>query len=222
MAQPVDVVTFRGIKFRRYPDAPGLAEQRYYVPGIADRQRGIKRLHEEVWIAHHRPIPAGHHVHHRDHDHLNNDPSNLDCITDDEHRAHHTAERQASGFFTTPAKLEHLERIRPLTVAWHSSPEGLAWHSENGRRAWQGREEVERVCERCGEAYRTRSAHGSEKFCSDRCRAAARRASGVDDENRTCERCTATFRVNRYSRMRFCSRSCSTRHAIAARKARGA
>ena len=94
-----ETIVFRGIKFRRYPDAPGRTERRYYTPGIADRQRGVKRLHEEIWLAANGggPIPSGHHVHHRDHDTLNNHPSNLEVIPDDEHLAHHGAAQRGPG-----------------------------------------------------------------------------------------------------------------------------
>lgn len=35
--------------------------------------------------------PAVYHIHHKDHDHYNNDPSNLECLTKEEHRLHHSS-----------------------------------------------------------------------------------------------------------------------------------
>lgn len=206
----VETITFQGVRFRRYPDADGWAERSYYSPGIADRQRGIGRLHEEIWKAEHGPIPDGYHVHHIDHDPLNNDLANLACITAAEHKSHHSEGRED---LRDPEWLDHLDTIRPKAIEWHRSDEGRAWHREHGARTWHHREVHARTCEHCGEAYETRSAHGHERFCSDRCRAAARRASGVDDVERACECCGSAFMVNRYESKRFCGRSCAVRHS---------
>ena len=217
MGKRVDVVVFNGIKFRRYPDAKGASDRRYYVPGIADRQRGVGRLHEEVWkAANGRDIPDGHHIHHADGDYLNNAPANLVCITADEHREHHAGERRG---VIRLDQLEHLESIRPLAAQWHGSEEGRAWHSEHGVRTWEKREPYERSCDQCGGSYDTRSKHGFERFCSNRCKSAWRRASGVDDEDRSCEFCGGVFRVNKYESTRYCGRSCSTRHRYARQRA---
>ena len=35
--------------------------------------------------------PSKFHIHHKDHDHSNNEPSNLECLTVEEHREHHSA-----------------------------------------------------------------------------------------------------------------------------------
>ena len=79
----------RGIRFRRYPDSPKLAERSYYVPGMGDRKRGIGRLHEEIWKVADGPVPDGCEIHHADFDPLNNDVSNLACLTVAEHKAAH-------------------------------------------------------------------------------------------------------------------------------------
>lgn len=209
-----ETIVYRGVKFRRYPNARQASARRYYVPGIADRQRGVKRLHEEIWITHNGPIPDGHHVHHKDHDHLNNDPGNLDCITDEAHRAHHADDRRGT---VTEAQAAHLARIRPAAAEWHSTPEGRAWHVAHGAASWSNRETREYLCDHCGQPYSSRSIHGQERFCSKRCNVAARRASGVDDEDRTCAQCGATFRVNRYSKSECCSRSCGMKRSRARR-----
>lgn len=212
MAKSVDVVIYKGIKYRRYPDSKGASDQRHYVPGITDRQRlNLGRLHEEIWKAKHGPIPAGHHVHHLDHNHLNNDVDNLVCIVDAEHKSHHARAKD----FVTPARRAHLDEIRPLAAEWHGGEAGLAWHREHGKRTWEGREYRTGICERCGSTYSTRNSHAMDRFCSEKCKAAARRDSGVDNEERTCERCRAQFVVNRYAKTRFCSRSCGRRSRLA-------
>ncbi|MFD6490661.1 HNH endonuclease signature motif containing protein [Streptomyces sp. NPDC060188] len=218
MANPSETVKFGGVTFRRYPDAKGWAERAYFTPGIADRTNGVRRLHEEIWMAHHgRQIPADHHIHHLDGNPLNNAPENLACLTEAEHAAHHTHERRG---VCTPEARANLERIRPLASAWHRSPEGLAWHAENGRRVWEGRGSHAFTCQQCGSSGETRALHGGERFCSNACKSAWRRASGVDDEQRNCERCRSPFTVNKYSRTRFCGSSCARRDSLERRRAR--
>ena len=180
----VEAITRYGIKFRRYPDANGWSDRSYFKPGIADRQRGIQALHQEVWKRERGPIPPGWQVHHHH---------------DDRSESHRT-----------PDHLAHLESIRVLAAEWHASEEGRRWHAEHGRRTWDGREPVEAICEQCGGSY-TMLAGVVGRFCSNACKSAWRRASRVDDEDRTCARCGDTFRTNRYSKVRFCSRSCSAR-----------
>lgn len=209
-----DRITYRGVTFRRYPDAPGWSERAYYTPDGAARKRGVRRLHEEVYRDHHGEPPPGWHVHHADHDHLNNDPSNLVALDAAAHQEHHAAERRG---VCTPAQAAALEAARVAAAAWHRSPEGRAWHAEHSRDLWTRREPVVHLCERCGAAYDTTAIHGANRFCSNRCKSAARRASGVDDEDRTCPECAGVFRVNRYSKARACSRACAGRASGRAR-----
>ena len=201
-----DVIVFKGIKYRRYPEAKNWAERSYYTPGIADRQHGRRRLHEDLWIDAYGPIPPGYHVHHRDHDTLNNDLDNLICIPRGEHQQHHKDSRR--GVECTPEQLAHLAKIRDLAAEWHRSPEGREWHVEHGRRTWDGRPHVERTCEHCGIDYLTRVFGGHERFCSNACKSAARRASGVDNVDKLCVVCGSVFTANRYARAVTCSRKC--------------
>jgi endogenous inhibitor of DNA gyrase (YacG/DUF329 family) len=202
----VDVIVFKGIRYRRYPDAKTWAERSYYVPGVADRQKGRKRLHEEIWSDANGPVPHNHHIHHADHDPLNNDLGNLVCVTSDDHHSHHSAT-------LTPERREQMraqiERIRPLASKWHRSEAGRAWHSEHGKRTWEGRAYVERRCEQCQARFLTRSSRGHERFCSNACKSAWRRDSGLDTVEIACPHCGKTFEKNKYAKIRFCSRSCS-------------
>ncbi|WP_416072178.1 HNH endonuclease signature motif containing protein [Streptomyces sp. ME18-1-4] len=198
-----DCVTFNGVTFRRYPDSENWPDRSYYTPGIADRQRGVGRLHQEVWKAAHGPIPEGYHIHHKDEDPLNNSLANLACISAAEHHAEHAT----PGVFPT-----WLEAAHPLALEraaeWHRSEEGRAWHQEHGKRVWEGREFSSFTCEQCGGEYKSRAAHGGNRFCSNNCKAKWRKASGVDDEDRTCAFCGNPFRINKYAAARTCSRIC--------------
>jgi hypothetical protein len=70
------------------------------------------------------------------------------------------------------------------------------------------------VCEYCGAGFQGLS---HSRFCSGKCKAAWRRAQGVDDEMRACVVCKTEFRVNRFSRSRSCSPDCRGKLGGAAR-----
>lgn len=64
-------------------------------------------------------------------------------------------------------------------------------------------------CQRCKTVFANPWPYKPARFCSNACKAAARRASGVDDEWRLCVRCGGAFEVNKYSKQRYCSQECS-------------
>lgn len=200
-----EMIIFNGIKFRRYPEAKQRADQVYYVPGGGHRKAGVGRLHQEIWKAANGPIPDGHHVHHADHDPLNNDLSNLVLIKGRDHLSHHANQ---------PDRIEwnrvNIAKAREAARAWHGTPEGLAWHSENGRRAWDNRHPEQHVCEYCKGPYESIDV-GRNRFCSNNCKTQARRVSGVDNVDKTCECCGDTYQGNKYSKTPTCSRSCGVK-----------
>ena len=205
MGKRVESVVCNGITFRRYPDSERASDRYYFRPHAGHIRNGIEALHREVWKSVHGPIPEGHHIHHVDHDAGNNDPSNLVCIPDAEHRAHHGDDPLSD------AQRAHLDRVRGLAAEWHRSPEGRAWHVEHGRRTYADRRPEPFECQQCGRTYESRNRGDGTRFCSNKCKAAWRRASGVDDVQRICERCSAEFTINKYKRTRYCSQSCGAR-----------
>lgn len=207
----VETVRFQGVTFRRYPQAREWSDRVYFTPGIADRRRGVNYLHIEVWKSAHGPVPEGHEIHHVDFDPSNNDLENLVCLTVAEHDAVHSAARRARA--STPERIQHLADVRPLASAWHRSPEGIAWHVRHAARFNFGRGEPRtEVCDQCGTDYVTTSPSRHDRFCSNKCKSAWRRASGVDDEQRSCPQCDREYSINRYSKAKYCSRLCANRH----------
>jgi hypothetical protein len=206
----VDRVVFRGVTFRRYPDSENWADRSYFTPGIADRQRGIGRLHQEVWKAAHGPIPDGHHIHHKDQDPLNNSLDNLACLPGREHvHGHHGT----SAPEVVAARLAGLDRARVAAAEWHRSEAGRTWHADHGKRTWDNAQATPYVCEQCGGEYesRARQGDGHNRFCSNNCKTKWRKACGVDDEDRICGYCGDVFRINKYAKARTCSRVCGAR-----------
>lgn len=199
----VETQEFGGKIFRRYPNAARSADRSYFRRSITG---GTVLLHREVWRHHHGDIPKGWHIHHKDGNPANNDISNLEAVPVREHLGGHgphawSDERKAR-------QAEHLERIRHLTKAWRSSEQGREVHRRIGGLAYKAHIPQPKNCQHCGSVFLTRKQGHRDKFCSNACKSAYRRASGVDDEQRTCH-CGSSFTVNRYSKARSCSRSCA-------------
>lgn len=203
-----EIVVYRGIKFRRYPDAKQWSDRNYYTPGIAARKAGVGYLHREIYKDRFGEIPAGYDVHHKDNNPLNNDPDNLECIEHGEHLRLHAAtlsqERRAA------MRENLLKRAVPKAREWHGSGEGREWHRQHAKRFEFGKfEPVERTCDQCGQVFEAQIGHS--RFCSNKCKSAFRRASGADNEIRQCEQCGCEFSVNHYSKTTCCSRACAGR-----------
>lgn len=195
----VDEVEYRGVTYRRYPHSPHLFQRNYFR---GKRAGAWGYLHRHIWEDHHGPIPKGFHIHHRDGDALNNTVENLGCVSHRDHlQAHWTPERRE-------AMRDRAADIRPLAREWHLSTIGRAWHQRHGKRTWAQREPKSCVCKQCGTVYETLAIGGS-IYCSPACRAAARRAGGVDDIQLECVICGGPYRANKYAPRKTCSARCS-------------
>jgi hypothetical protein len=195
-----EVVTFQGKNYYRYPDAPRPAERRYF------KHRG-KLLHREIWVYHNGPIPQGYVIHHKDHNHLNNEPDNLVLMLSS---AHHKYHGTVSPWPHSEEGQAHLEAIRDLTKAWHASPEGHEWHKQHGVEAFKKRAPIERVCKQCGTSYATLRYGEAAQFCSNNCKSAWRRDSGLDNVEKVCDYCGNTFIANKYAAAKCCSNQCAS------------
>lgn len=185
-----------GIKFCR-DDKTG-----YFLSSvnIGDRR---KRLHAYIWEKQNGKIPEGMSIHHIDHNKMNNEIENLQCVSSDDHARIHAAEwnesrrsRQRELFMGIAA---------PAAVKWHKSDEGRKWHAEHARDIAKRRRPKKYICMQCGKEFESTAIQGA-KFCSNNCKSAYRRASGVDNEIRRCAICGAEFTTNKYSKRKRCSK----------------
>ena len=166
-----------------------------------------QRLHRCVFETVNGKIPDGFQVHHKDRDKGNNEPDNLELLSAEDHRKRHGDEM--------PKDLRNLHRqimlnrVIPSASEWHGSPEGIAWHKAHYDSMKEKlRRKTVQICEQCGKEYET-EACGHNRFCSNACKSAWRRANGVDDVERRCLVCGKTFTVNKYKKTKCCSRACT-------------
>lgn len=141
-----------------------MGTRRYYLSqSTRNSERiGAKGLHVAIWeAASGEEVPSGYDVHHRDRDTFNNDPSNLECLSAEEHRA-------IPRPLKDPEKQsQHLAEIRPLAAEWHRSDEGRAWHSEHGKEAMASRSQLDFICAGCGQSFQSIQAFA--RYCSNPC-----------------------------------------------------
>jgi hypothetical protein len=159
-------VVYKGIEFRRYPNAKQWSHRVYYRPHGGHVARGIQHLHQEIWKDAHGPIPPGYVVHHKDHDPLNNVLDNLECLLETEHAKHHGESNRG---VCTEANRRQLAEAQERAKVWHKSDAGREWHSQNGKAVWAKVVARDAVCLHCGETYQTRKPTRA-FYCSPRCR----------------------------------------------------
>src|SRR5574343_191837 len=204
-------VEYNGVRFYRYPNSTNRSHRNYYTPGIQAKQNGVDLLHRQIWKDHFGEIPEGYLIHHKDENPLNNELSNLECITTKQHFYKHP---DRIAYCNSQEQLDHLARIRDKTKSWHSSKEGIKWHVQHAKEMRFGQHEfIDVQCFVCGKQYQTK--HKSVRnYCSKECTNAQRRADLAAGKRNIhyhqCEYCSKTF-VTPYKNSRFCSRSCAGR-----------
>lgn len=166
---------FAGRRFYRLPTG-------YYA--ARDDQRP-ERLHMAIWEnVTGRTIPAGHVIHHLDHDPENNAPGNLRLMRHGDHDRHHRA---------------GLKRNEQQRANIHAGI--LA--------SWERRPYRQETCQWCDGSFQTRGLHA--RYCSKQCsKLALQRERGLPVFIRTetpCQRCGAGF-TPKDSRSKFCGATC--------------
>ena len=166
-----------------------------------------KRLHAYVWEYYNGNIPDGYQIHHIDHDKGNNDIENLKLVSAKEHSEIHSKEM-------TPEQKEWYrknlnENARPKAIEWHKSDKSREWHKKHYEETKDKFHRKEfKICECCGEKF---IGTPISRFCSNKCKSKWRRDNHLDDEIRTCAYCGKKFTINKYSKTKTCSRSCSNK-----------
>lgn len=190
---------FDGYKFRRD------AKTGYYLANKVTYNGKRERLHVYVWRYFNGPVPEGYHVHHKDENKDHNDLENLACIPKFDHSSLHGKEYAELHHEEVIKKLK--EKAIPKASEWHKSETEREWHRKQWIVSIGSQKPIEHICQYCGKKYMAIEKR-TNRFCSNNCKSAARKKSGVDDETRKCEVCGKEFIANKYSTKRFCSSGC--------------
>ena len=190
-----DVACFNGLSFRKDKKTG------YYL-----NAKTHKRLHVYVWEYYNGKVPRNYHVHHKDFDKSNNEIDNLVLLSAQEHLSLHGRSWNNDRYEKAIRNLDI--NVRPKASEWHGSESGRIWHKEHYEKMKDSLyQKNEFICENCGKTFIAIN-HGKNKFCSNACKSAARRKSGIDNEIRKCEWCGKEYSVNKYSKSKTCSRTC--------------
>lgn len=205
------VAYYDGYKFRKDPRT-GYFLSTKRVPEFGRRIR----LHVYVWTKERGPVPQGYQIHHIDENKDHNDIGNLALLSPSEHmrwhNTHLSTERQEQ------RRKNILEKGIPAAAEWHKSEAGHEWHLEHYEQTKDKlHQRVKGKCEVCGKEF-IGTPH--QRFCSNNCKSAYRRKSGVDDVKRICVVCGKEFNANRYSTKKTCSEACRREHSAQVRKER--
>lgn len=202
MEEPPAHITFKGHVYHRYPDSPRRNHRVYYQYHAT---AGVRYLHRDIWLAAHpgEEIPEGWHIHHKDEDPFNNDPSNLELLSPAEHSVVHPGDQS----WEEENLLDHLDRIRPLAAEWHRSEEGHEWHVQHAKDVFGKQKPLApRPCEACGAKFEPWRENA--RYCSRTCINRAREKKYL--ETVACPICGAEFERDKYRKTRpeTCSRKC--------------
>jgi hypothetical protein len=114
----------------------------------------LKHLHRAKWEKLRGPIPTGHHIHHKDHDKLNNRISNLECISAGEH-----ARRHMQGFVVTAEHQAKMQAGRRNNI--------VAYEAKR-KASLAARPNIVVICQWCEKSFEARRTN--RRTCSQYCR----------------------------------------------------
>lgn len=206
----VETTEYKGRTFRRYPDAKRRSDRVYFKRTIGYRPTFLHRM---VYEDNFGVIPNGMHVHHKDGNEANNSPENLELLTPSQHANEHMDDER-----TEWCRKNLSEKARPKASEWHKDQANRAHHVKIGAMAYKSFLPEDKKCMQCDTIFTPRKIGNKDKFCSNKCKSAARRKSGVDNIKKNCELCGVEFVSDKYAKVRFCGRSCKMRNQHASNR----
>lgn len=216
-----EVIEFGGYRFTRYPESVERSSRVYFSGWIAIDGKRIKmRLHQYIWTLNFGKIPAGHHIHHKDGNPLNNDISNLECLRGAEHLSEHSKHEWR---VNRDAKLVSFnEKTRAAAIEWHKSEAGREWHAKHAKTSIFGQTKTH-SCKNCGLDFQTNVVIHTD-FCSKKCNTAHNQRIYRADKRyhirATCAACGVAFKKSKWSSTVCCSRKCASDNRRSLRLAR--
>lgn len=181
----------------------------YYLCSTLSTDGKRKRMHVYVWEYYNGPIPVGYHVHHINGDKSDNDISNLELLSEFEHLSLHGKEKFEKNYQRVINNLR--ENAAPKAKEWHASKEGHEWHIKHYN-STKDKLHAERnfICTYCGKEFTSTQIRS--QYCSNNCKSAARRKSGVDNILKICIDCGEEYIANKYQKTKYCPVCKSKKH----------
>ena len=187
---------FNGIKFYKRAD-----NDYWYSTTEVNGKRVY--MHKYVWEYYHDIIPRSYEVHHIDLNKDNNNIKNLRLMSNKAHQKLHSALNRKNPEWIKKQR-EKIKKAQEAAKAWHASPEGREWHKEHYEQMKEKlHQRKEMICENCGKIFVGLDNNHS-RFCSNSCKTAWRKKSGIDDVIRQCVICGKEFKINKYSKTQTC------------------
>lgn len=141
-------VEFNNRKFYLSP------ENGYYEAKIKkDNKRHTLRLQRAVWEFYNGSIPEGYQIHHIDGNKQNNNISNLQLLSHQEHAKLHS-QQKGKEIWNRKEMKEANARGREKCKEWHKSENGKKWHSEHQKETIK-KNVIEKICTDCGAKFKT-------------------------------------------------------------------
>lgn len=192
------IAYFNGLRYRKDKKTG------YYLHTVA-RGTGT-RLHRDVYEYYNGKIPKGYQIHHKDHDKNNNDISNLEMLTKEQHSKLHGEELTDEQREWRKQNLinKAVPKAREYNLKNRDKEYYQSLYEKSKEKLY---EEKEFHCEQCGKTF-TAISNGKNRFCSNNCKSKHRRNNGIDNEERVCPVCEKVFKVNKYAKTICCSRTC--------------
>lgn len=90
-----------------------------------------------------------------------------------------------------------------MAKEWHNSNEGHEWHKKHYEQMKEKLHIPKRfVCEYCNKEFVNTQINS--RFCSNKCKSAWRRKSGIDDITKICFKCGKEYIANKYQKTKYC------------------
>lgn len=158
-----ETIIVDGIKFHRYPNSKRTQHKKYYWAHNSNKKSPFP-FHRYLWTKAHGEIPKGFHVHHKDHNTLNNTLENLELISARDHAKYHSGLPDRKKKASENAKKNN-KKLQEAAKIWRHSEEGRKWHSEHSKESVNKPRKI--ICAICGkEAIRYSK---NAKYCSQKC-----------------------------------------------------
>jgi len=210
MKKKVETIYFNGTAYRRYPNAKHGTARDYFTSHISDwKKKNRTSLHRDIWVYHNGEIPEGFQIHHTDGNPLNNDISNLECLSKDAHLSRHA---EMLGMSVK----EYRKHIRKKVDAWNKTPEAKKVKSKQAKGIWKHRQPTEMTCAFCKKVFKKHSTRSLKNpYCSQNCTKKAGFFCGTYALTASCVVCKKEFKHMKCKPKKTCSKKCqSLEHKI--------